>query len=177
MGFKIVDRQGMVCDLDTYKFVPVTRPIRSILTHCTATDEKSDIGVKEVRAWHLKEGWSDIGYHFLIRLDGTIEIGRDLNKVGAHVKDFNTNSVGTVYAGGLRKGKASDTRTPTQKSALHALHAKLKNAFPPINEIAGHRDKSPDRNKNGIIERFEWIKECPCYDAIPEYAYLLKRAA
>ena len=176
MGFKIVDRQGKVYDLDSYNLVKVTRPIRAIHTHCTASDENSDIGVKEVAAWHRKAGWSDIGYHFLVRLDGTIEIGRDLNTVGAHVKGFNTGSIGTTYAGGLRKGKGFDTRRQVQKDALHALHAKLKTAFPSIKEISGHRDKSPDMDKDGKIEPFEWVKECPCYNAIPEFAYLLKAA-
>ena len=65
-------------------------------------------------------------------------------------------------------GKAKDTRTEDQKEALIWLIAELKHRLN-ISKVQGHRDYSPDQNGNGVIESFEWIKSCPCFNAIPEY--------
>jgi hypothetical protein len=148
----------------------IARPITSIAIHCTATKAGRPVTAAEIRSWHLAQGWSDIGYHFVVRLDGTIEIGRPKWIPGAHVHGFNAKSVGVVYAGGLAAdGKPADTRTPAQKAALLDLLAELKAAHP-LAVIKGHRDYSPDCNRNGTIEPNEWLKACPCFDAIPEYA-------
>lgn len=155
------------------------RPIHTIIHHCTATPEGRDVSVETIRGWHKKMKWSDIGYHFVIQLDGTISTGRPLEKVGAHVGGHNEGSIGISYVGGVATdGKtAKDTRTEAQKKALHKLTADLVKRFPTITKIAGHRDFSPDVDRDGKITQREWLKACPCYDAIPEYAYLLRRAA
>jgi N-acetylmuramoyl-L-alanine amidase len=71
--------------------------------------------------------------------------------------------------GGLDKNyKEKDTRTPEQKETLKWLIGELKHRLN-ISKVQGHRDYSPDTNNNGVIEEFEWIKSCPCFDAIPEY--------
>ena len=104
--------------------------------------------------------------------DGIVENGRHVDLVGAHVKGYNSNSIGVVYVGGLDKnGKAADTRTTKQKGALIDLLKVLKDFYPGA-KIVGHRDLSPDLNHNGIIEPTEWIKECPCFDAKKEYSAL-----
>ncbi|RVL87686.1 N-acetylmuramoyl-L-alanine amidase [Sinorhizobium meliloti] len=155
------------------------RPIHTIIHHCTATPEGREVSVETIRGWHTKMGWSDIGYHFVVQLDGTISNGRPLDKVGSHVAGHNTGSIGISYVGGVAKdGKTGkDTRTGAQKEALHKLTADLVKRFPSITKIAGHRDFSPDKDGDGKITQREWLKECPCYSAEPEYAYLLKRAA
>ena len=60
------------------------RPINRIIIHCTATPEGRDVTIGEVRKWHVVRGWRDVGYHYLIRLDGTVETGRPIEQVGAH---------------------------------------------------------------------------------------------
>ncbi len=151
---------------------PIKRSIAYIAIHCTATTAGRDVAAADIRSWHKAKGWSDIGYHFVVRLDGAIEIGRPKSTVGAHVQGFNAHSIGVVYAGGLAaNGSPADTRTPAQKAALLALLAELKAAHPNA-VIQGHRDFSPDRNGNGRIDPSEWVKACPCFDAIPEYAGL-----
>lgn len=57
---------------------------------------------------------------------------------------------------------------PNQRAAIFYLLQKLREEFPQA-RIRGHRDFSPDRNGNGIIEPFEYIKECPCFNAEEEY--------
>jgi N-acetylmuramoyl-L-alanine amidase len=149
------------------KPMPVTgngKNIKRIAIHCTATREGQDISVATIRQWHLKQGWSDIGYHFVIGLDGKVERGRPEHTPGSHVRGFNAGSIGVVYVGGLdAQGKAKDTRTPAQKRAMADLVRSLLKAYPGA-DVLGHRDHSPDKDGDGVIERHEWLKECPCFD-------------
>lgn len=134
------------------------RTINSIIIHCTATKPLAHINVNDVRRWHRERGFSDIGYHYLILVDGTIEVGRPLSAVGAHCKGHNAHSIGICYVGGLNdKGKTADTRTPAQREAMRSLLISLKHRFPDA-IIHGHRDFAS--------------KACPCFDAMAEYAYL-----
>jgi len=100
------------------------REIEKIILHCTATREGQDVTVDQVRQWHTMpepkgRGWSDIGYHFLITLDGTVWAGRPIERAGAHCKGQNEKSIGVCYVGGIDKdGKPKDTRTALQKDAL-----------------------------------------------------------
>ena len=134
------------------------RSINMLIVHCTATIEGKDFTVQQVRSWHLKRGWSDIGYHFLIYRDGSIHKGRDIDKSGAHTAGYNTHSIGICYVGGLDTNhKAKDTRTPEQKRALLKLLKELKALYPKAS-IHGHREFAN--------------KACPCFDAKQEYASL-----
>lgn len=152
------------------------RKLVEIAVHCTATKEGVEVSIEDIDKWHKARGFTKqklsghyCGYHYVVALDGTIMCGRDLSEVGAHVKDHNSKSIGVCYVGGLdENGKAKDTRTPEQKDTLIWLIGKLKQSFN-IDKVQGHRDYSPDTNGNGIIDSFEWIKSCPCFNAIPEY--------
>lgn len=146
-----------------------SRAMDTIVIHCSATKEGKDYSAADIKKWHLQRGFKDVGYHFVIKLDGTIEIGRPLNKIGAHVTNHNTGNIGICYIGGLsNNNKAKDTRTDKQKESLNNLITFLK-TFIPIKEIKGHRDYSKDLNNNGIIEPNEYMKECPCFDVKKEY--------
>lgn len=153
------------------------RTINGFVVHCSATKPGQKVNVAVIDKWHSKRGFRvqresghSCGYHFVILEDGTIEIGRFLNEVGAHVQGYNSKTIGICYVGGLdAAGKPKDTRTDAQKDSLRWLLTKLKQRFPQAT-IAGHRDYSPDRNGNGIIEPREWLKACPCFDAKMEYS-------
>ena len=148
------------------------RKIKDIVIHCTATKEGVDIGFKQIDQWHKKRGWKGCGYHYIVRIDGTVEVGRPDKEQGAHVKGFNRNSIGVVYVGGLDANmRAKDTRTEEQKKELICLVENLKANYPGA-KVSGHRDFSKDLNGNGIIEPFEWSKICPCFDAKKEYKNL-----
>lgn len=145
------------------------RTITDIVIHCTATRAWQDFSADDLRRMHKAKGWADIGYHYVVRLDGMIEAGRDVDKIGAHVSGYNSYSIGVVYVGGLDKqGKPKDTRTENQKNALLNLLLDLRQLYPNA-RISGHRDFSPDKNGNGTVEPWERIKECPCFDAKQEY--------
>lgn len=123
------------------------RQINKIVVHCSATSADQDIGVEEIRAWHLERGWADIGYHIVIRRNGVIERGRPLSLIGAHVKGHNHDSVGICWVGG-RYG--IDNRTGAQRASLETVVKILHDIYPDA-DIKGHRD-------------FGVPKECPSFD-------------
>ena len=135
------------------------RRIDKIIVHCTDTFEGKHWTVDDIRKWHLDKGWDDIGYHYVIYLDGSVHKGRDESVVGAHCKGHNANSIGVCYVGGKEKGtcKAKDTRTPAQKESLIRLLMELVCRYPDA-EILGHCDLAD--------------RKCPCFDAKSEYRIL-----
>lgn len=111
-----------------------------IVVHCAATRPKMDVGVREIRQWHVQRGFLDVGYHFIIRRDGTVEEGRPHNVVGAHVSGKNSVSVGICLVGGVDdKLKPENNFTPAQFEALKVLLAKVEALYPKA-KICGHRD-------------------------------------
>lgn len=132
------------------------RTINEIIIHCTATPEGRECTVTEIRRWHIQRGFSDIGYHYVIHLDGRVEEGRNVDIAGAHCTGHNANSIGVVYVGGCGKdGKTpKDTRTDAQKAALANLLLDLRKLYPRAT-IHGHRDFAN--------------KACPSFDATKEY--------
>lgn len=133
------------------------RTINRIIVHCTATPEGRVETVESVRRMHKAKGWADIGYHYLIGLNGERWNGRNVNLVGAHCEGYNANSIGVCYVGGCDKNmKAKDTRTDKQKTALIALLKDLRKLYPKA-KIVSHRDL----DRKG--------KACPSFDATNEY--------
>jgi N-acetylmuramoyl-L-alanine amidase len=135
----------------------VTRKIDKIIVHCSATREGQHIDVDTIRDWHVNgRGWSDIGYHYVIYLDGTVHPGRPLQRSGAHTKGQNSNSIGICYIGGVETdGKTpKDTRTPEQKAALDNLLFVLTDIFANTT-IHGHNEFA--------------AKACPSFDVQAEY--------
>ena len=145
------------------------RKISLIVIHCSATRVDCDFTAKDVDTAHRYRGFSCWGYHYYIRKSGEIEPMRDEDTVGAHARGYNAISLGVCYEGGLDvRGRAKDTRTPEQRSALRLLVHQLLKRFRNNVRICGHRDLSPDLNGDGVIEPEEWIKECPCFEVSRE---------
>lgn len=140
------------------------KTVRYIVVHCAATPPSRDIGVAEIRTMHKQRGFNDVGYHYVIRRDGRVEKGRADTVMGAHVSGFNAESLGTCMVGGINaKGWSEQNFTPAQFAALRTLLDQLK-ATHAAAEILGHRDLSPDKNRDGKVSRNEWLKDCPCFD-------------
>ncbi len=99
------------------------RDIKGIIIHCSATKPNMDIGVDEIRDWHVKgNGWSDIGYHYVIKRDGSLEGGRNIKKNGAHTKGHNAGTIGICVVGGVDdKGEPKNNYTPNQWESLKTL--------------------------------------------------------
>lgn len=132
------------------------RKIDEIIIHCSATAEGKDFNAADIDRWHKQRGFKKIGYHYVIKLDGTIEKGRGVEEIGAHCLNHNKNSIGICYIGGLASdGKTpKDTRTTEQKKALWKLIVELLIKYPNAT-IHGHREFAN--------------KACPCFDAQKEY--------
>ena len=152
---------GIVGPSTMSKLVPLMvkrskRVIKEIIVHCSATPEGKDFTVEDVRRWHKQQGWSDIGYHYVIGRHGEKWTGRDVDVSGAHCEGHNRNSIGVCYIGGLDETgkKAKDTRTLQQKAVMLSLLTELKRLYPQA-KIYGHRDFAR--------------KDCPSFDAKNEY--------
>lgn len=117
--------------VDGYHMARCSRRIDKVILHCLATPEGRDYSVEQVRQWHVKDrGFADIGYHYLIHIDGTVEEGRPLDVIGAHCTGQNAHSIGVVYAGGVDKDdNPKDTRTPAQRNAMRSLVDYLKRKY------------------------------------------------
>ena len=139
------------------------RKIKYIAVHCTAGSQKST--VNDLLAEFKKKGWKAPGYHYVITSDGKIHQLLDTEKVSNGVKGYNSVTVNVAYTGGI---DGVDNRTDEQKKSLIILLKLLRKRYPDA-VIQGHRDFSPDLNGNGKIEKNEWIKMCPSFDAKTEY--------
>ena len=134
------------------------RKITKIIVHCADTPEGRDDKAADIRRWHKARGFNDIGYHYVVDLDGTIEPGRDVTIAGAHTTGHNADSIGVCYIGGADTDmKPKDTRTEEQKTALRLLLKYLVQKYPDA-KIYGHRDFAQ--------------KACPSFDAKTEYEEL-----
>lgn len=133
------------------------RDVKEIIIHCTGTVPSTSTTVEAVRKYHKENnGWKDIGYHYLIYLDGSIHQGRPIDQVGAHCSGHNTGTIGICYVGGLDANKKpKDTRTEAQVFALRKLVNALKTTFPTIKKVSGHNQYSS--------------KPCPCFDVRKEF--------
>ena len=146
------------------------RKIGYIAVHCTAGRQTQT--VSDLQAEFRRKGWVYPGYHYVVSPDGKITQLLDEDRVSNGVKGFNSVSVNVAYIGGIdADGKGVDNRTDEQKRALRQLLGMLKRKYPGA-VIQGHRDFSPDTNGNGVVDPWERIKECPCFDAKEEYGDL-----
>ena len=144
------------------------RRIDEIIIHCSDSPEGRNDKADDIRKWHKQRGFNDIGYHYVIDLDGTVEKGRPIEQAGAHCTGHNRNSIGICYIGGAywrdgvnakgkpikgKDGKAvlmpKDTRTTLQRMAMKELVAQLREQFPNAT-VHGHREFAN--------------KACPCFD-------------
>lgn len=145
------------------------RTIHHIILHCSATREDRSLLTSDLEVIHRRRGFRGIGYHYYVRKDGSVFNTRPIELIGAHAKGHNAHSIGICYEGGLDKqGRAKDTRTPEQRSALRLLVHQLLKRFDGNVRVCGHRDLSPDINGDGVIEPEEWVKECPCFEVAKE---------
>lgn len=135
------------------------RTINLIVVHCSATRCDRPFSVTALIRCHA-DRFGFTGYHYYITRDGTTYQTRHEQLIGAHAKNYNRNSLGICYEGGLdEQGKPADTRTKAQKLSLLKLLKRLKKEHPQA-QILGHRDLPNVK------------KACPCFDAKSEYSQL-----
>jgi N-acetylmuramoyl-L-alanine amidase len=142
--------------------------IKYLTIHCAATPEGRDVKATDIEKWDIAK-FGQKSYHLIVLLDGTYHRSLPDDVRGAHVGKHNTGNIGICYVGGVAKdGKAiKDTRTEAQKKTLRTLVATYRARYPGI-KVMGHRDWSPDRDGDGVIEPNEWLKGCPSFDVATE---------
>jgi N-acetylmuramoyl-L-alanine amidase len=145
----------------------------TLVIHCSATPADADIGAREIKRWHRLEGWLDIGYHYVIRRDGTVEVGRPDDRPGAGVHGENLHTLHVCLVGGVNRVKDRDGKddvdgprwdmlpannfTDEQWHSLYTLTLELTKKHPSIVKAVGHRD-------------FPGVKKaCPCFDVREDF--------
>lgn len=134
------------------------RKLTRIILHCTATPEGRHVDVATIRDWHRKRGWSDVGYHFVIYLDGSVHNGRPVEKAGAHVSGHNADTIGVVYVGGTdAAGKAKDTMNDAQETAFVNLVASLRDKYGALT-LHGHNEYAAKACPSfNVKQKFQWL--------------------
>lgn len=142
------------------------RDLNRIILHCSATPEGQHYSTDTIRQWHLDRGWRDIGYHFVILLDGTIEEGRNIEWNGAHTRRENYDSIGVCYIGGVEserdengKWVPKDTMTIQQMSSFGWLVNDLRAKYNENLTLHGHNEYSS--------------KACPSFNVQEKFSHLL----
>jgi N-acetylmuramoyl-L-alanine amidase len=142
------------------------RDITRIILHCSAKYEGQDVSAATIKKWHTSppRNWSDIGYHYVVRLDGTIEQGRPLGRAGAHTRGHNKDSVGICYIGGVDAcNEPKNTMTDEQRASIKRLCLALCLVLQKPLTLHGHREYA--------------AKACPSFEVADEFAGLIERMA
>ena len=120
-------------DLDFEKLITRSNTRRIVIHHSASPD----VSAAEIHRWHVQRGWSGIGYHFVIKKDGSIENGRPLETVGAHAgPDGNSDSIAVCLTGDFTKYPPSEV----QISSLINLTRWLKDLYPSELAVVRHCD-------------------------------------
>ena len=130
-----------------------------IVVHASATPGNRNIGVHEIRQWHERK-WSDIGYHYVIRRNGTIERGRDIWRQGAGVEGHNAEAIHICMVGGVdQKLRPEMNYNASQFASLKTLILGTMAEYPNIETVCGHRDLVTDGRACPCFDVAEWMRE------------------
>ena len=135
------------------------RALKRIILHCTATPEGKHFDVDTIRRWHVKDrGWKDIGYHYVIYIDGSVHEGRPIEQAGAHTSGHNADSIGITYVGGCdAKMKAKDTLNEAQETAMVNLIKSLRELYGEMS-LHGHNEFAAKACPSfKVKDKFDWL--------------------
>ena len=126
--------------MNKYTFVKPNRDVRKVFLHCSASSNPEHDDVSVIREWHLDRGWSDVGYHFFIKFDGTVQEGRSLEQIPAAQAGYNTGSIAICL-----HGLESSTFRVAQMAALQNLAQQINSAYKGEITFHGHCEVSDKR--------------------------------
>jgi N-acetyl-anhydromuramyl-L-alanine amidase AmpD len=128
----------------------------------TAADPRDngnrDTTAAEIRTWHLARGWSDIGYHFVIRKNGTIEKGRSESLPGSHVHGLNNQSLGICFSG---HGDLQPLTPEQIESGIKLTISLMKKYNIPVSNVIGHREINDLIKAGKLGKKYATTKSCP----------------
>lgn len=146
--------------MDGETYITTKRRIDKIVIHCSASPQGRGDGAKEIDAWHREKGWDGIGYHYVVKEDGTVEKGRWIDKAGAHARGYNGDTIGICRIGGWEHKYDATTE---QTWSLVALSGFLMEEYDlEVKDVIGHKELPSVR------------KDCPCMD-MNEFRELIKQ--
>lgn len=117
--------------------IPFRRPIDLIVVHTTdSPDDRTSVDAKEIDRWHRERGFKMIGYHRVVLKDGRVQMGRPIEKVGAHAKGFNLHSVGVVWVG-RHVCEGVQWESLVRTVATYCIAYELD----PMTQVKGHRSE------------------------------------
>jgi N-acetyl-anhydromuramyl-L-alanine amidase AmpD len=126
------------------EFIKPKRSVHSVFLHCSASDNSAHDNIATIRKWHIEGNkWADVGYHYFIRSNGTIEAGRPLEKIPAAQAGFNTGTIAICMHGLTKFSKE-------QEKALTKLCKDINKAYAGQIRFRGHKEVA--------------ARECPVYD-------------
>lgn len=137
------------------------RDIKSIIVHCSASPDYMDIGASTIRNWHKARGWSDIGYHYVVRRNGEIEKGRPDARIGAHARGANSKSIGVVWVG------TNNLAPEQEKSLISLIHYLMGKYNVKIENVLGHCEAvktsktCPNLNMNRVRAELIFVQPVP----------------
>lgn len=153
-----------------YSLTPRTTTKRLILHHAATKSATPE----QIHSWHLANGWSGIGYHYYVRKDGAVYVGRPENVKGAHCENCNSDSIGICFEGNFE----AETMPAAQLEAGRELIADITCRYPGI-AIGRHRDYGstacPGKNFpfDGITKEDEMLTDKEIYEACARHAATL----
>lgn len=109
----------------SYTFKKPARPVTRIFVHCSASDNPAHDNVATMDAWHKERGWSGVGYQYFIRKDGTLELGRDLEKIPAAQEHNNVGTI-AICLHGLSVEKFTEAQFATLKGLCYQINEAYK---------------------------------------------------
>lgn len=143
-----------------------------VVWHCSASPPSWDGHAADIATMHKAKGWDDIGYHLVISREGAVQWGEDPRKQGAHALGVNRTSIAVCMIGGVdesgdpnnwwKDAKPENNFTAEQWESARATFLFLNRVYPAAEHV-GHRDLSPDLDRDGRIDFTEFMKACPCY--------------
>jgi len=113
-----------------------------VVIHHTGNPTDDDLSVVEINASHQARGWSCIGYHYVIRKDGTVEIGRPHWTVGAHAYGHNSHTIGVHVCGNFEIGEPTSEQIESTAMLLANLCTDYGLTID-RDSIVGHRELMP----------------------------------
>ena len=132
----------------------------TIVIHCTQTPADMDVDVEKVTQWHKDRGFDTIGYHYLIKRDGTLQVGRDEDVTGAHAVQVNGTSIGVALVGGGTVDMGWENNfLPEQFETLKSILLKLKDKY---------KIKTIVNDTINLDGDWSFGSDCLCYDILNE---------
>jgi N-acetylmuramoyl-L-alanine amidase len=134
--------------------------IHTIVIHYSSTYPDANVTRAVVDRWHRDRGFREIGYHWFIRRDGTLEEGRAEGTLGAHVRGHNSGTIGICWAGGLDRNTGPNVGvwnpTPEQEACMVRLIRDIQARHPGATRVVGHNDLvatlCPGLPKGGVAQ-------------------------